>query len=117
VKALHRVPISTISAQAGPSAESGLTGPGLRELAEVSVKATARSLRPESLSTKTRSEHRSARRFRDEGVAGGRGYRMGQLLTSDCRGNGRRPACCARRLFNTFPTFAVRCLLDPGPGQ
>ena len=49
VQASHGVPISTIPAQAGPSAESGLTGPGLRNLAEVSVKATARSLRAESL--------------------------------------------------------------------
>jgi hypothetical protein len=61
VQASHRVPISTIPAQASPSAESGLTGPGLRKLAEVSVKATARSLRPESLPAKTRRQPASAR--------------------------------------------------------
>ena len=41
VQASHGVPISTIPAHASPGAESGLTGPGLRKLAEVSVKATA----------------------------------------------------------------------------
>src|SRR5262249_40792475 len=56
VQASHGVLISTIPAQAGPSAESGLTGPGLRNLAEVSVKATARSLRAESLPAKTRRQ-------------------------------------------------------------
>lgn len=34
---------------------------------------------------------------------------MGQLSTSDCRGNGRRPTCCARRLCSAFLAFAVRC--------
>jgi hypothetical protein len=60
VQASHGVPISTIPAQAGPSAESGLTGPGLRGLAEVLVKATARSLRAESLPAKTRKQPASA---------------------------------------------------------
>ena len=133
------MPISTIPAQAGPSAESGLTGPGLRGLAEVAVKATARSLRPESLPAKTRrqpatpgcvrhrraeasgrrrqpgpsrSGRRSARRFGDEEVAGGWGYRMGPLPASGCSGNGRGPACCARRglqhLFRQSPCGACR---------
>jgi hypothetical protein len=61
VQASHGVPISTIPAQAGPGAESGLTGPGLRDLAEVLVTATARSPRPESVPAKTRRQPYSAR--------------------------------------------------------